>query len=167
MHSGFYCSVDTGTSFGDGGILAFGVNCFNMAFILPYLGFFLYKPLKKTGMRKLSMAIGSYIGINAASFAAVGIWYSATMFKNAEGQALYCPYPLSVSIPAMMIGHISLFGLAEIILTVVVLTFVEKLHQKHWMLFRIRQHLNHCEHTERCSHRTDSSGTSGNRYCLG
>ena len=57
--------------FGDGGILAFGANCFNMAFILPYLGFFLYKLLlKKTGMRKLSAAIGSYIGINAAAFCA-------------------------------------------------------------------------------------------------
>ena len=34
-----------------------------MAFILLYLGFFLYKLLlKKTGMRKLSAAIGSYIG---------------------------------------------------------------------------------------------------------
>ena len=52
------------------------------------------------------------------------------LFKNAEGQALYCPYPLSVSIPAMMIGHITLFGLAEIILTVVVLTFVEKVTPK-------------------------------------
>ena len=39
--------------FGDGGILAFGANCFNMAFVLPYLGFFLYKLLfKKTGKRK-------------------------------------------------------------------------------------------------------------------
>ena len=37
---------------------------------------------------------------------------------------------LSVSIPAMMIGHITLFGLAEIILTVVVLTFVEKVTPK-------------------------------------
>ena len=36
--------------FGDGGMLAFGANCFNMAFVLPYLGFFLYKLLfKKTG----------------------------------------------------------------------------------------------------------------------
>ena len=43
--------------FGDGGILAFGANCFNMAFVLPYLGFFLYKLLlNKTGMRKLSAA---------------------------------------------------------------------------------------------------------------
>ena len=99
-----------------------------MAFVLPYLGFFLYKLLlKKTGMRKLSAAIGAYIGINAAAFcAAVEFGIQPLLFKNAAGQALYCPYPLSVSIPAMMIGHITLFGLAEIVLTVVVLTFVEK-----------------------------------------
>ena len=106
--------------FGDGGILAFGANCFNMAFVLPYLGFFLYQLLlKKTGKRKLSAAIGAYVGINAAAFCAL-------LFKNVAGQALYCPYPLSVSIPAMMVGHITLFGLAEIVLTVVVLAFVEK-----------------------------------------
>ena len=82
-------------------------------------------------MRKLSAAIGSYIGINAAAFcAAVEFGIQPLLFKNAEGQALYCPYPLSVSIPAMMIGHITLFGLAEIILTVVVLTFVEKVTPK-------------------------------------
>lgn len=109
--------------FGDGGILAFGANCFNMAFVLPYLGYFLYKLfLKKTGKRKLSAAIGSYVGINAAAFcAAVEFGIQPLLFKDAAGQALYCPYPLSVSIPAMMIGHITLFGLAEI-----VLTFVEK-----------------------------------------
>ena len=36
--------------FGDGGILAFGANCFNMAFILPFLGFAIYKLIwEKTG----------------------------------------------------------------------------------------------------------------------
>lgn len=114
--------------FGDGGILAFGANCFNMAFVLPYLGFFLYQLLlKKTGKRKLSAAIGAYVGINAAAFcAAVEFGIQPLLFKNVAGQALYCPYPLSVSIPAMMVGHITLFGLAEIVLTVVVLAFVEK-----------------------------------------
>ena len=70
--------------FGDGGILAFGANCFNMAFILPYLGFFLYKLLlKKTGMRKLSAAISSYIGINAAAFcAAVEFGIQPLLFKK-------------------------------------------------------------------------------------
>ena len=105
--------------FGDG---------FNMAFVLPYLGFFLYQLLlKKTGKRKLSAAIGAYVGINAAAFcAAVEFGIQPLLFKNVAGQALYCPYPLSVSIPAMMVGHITLFGLAEIVLTVVVLAFVEK-----------------------------------------
>ena len=47
-------------------------------------------------MRKLSAAIGSYIGINAAAFcAAVEFGIQPLLFKNAEGQALYCPYPLS------------------------------------------------------------------------
>ena len=91
--------------FGDGGILAFGANCFNMAFVLPYLGYFLYKLfLKKTGKRKLSAAIGSYVGINAAAFcAAVEFGIQPLLFKDAAGQALYCPYPLSVSIPAMVL----------------------------------------------------------------
>lgn len=114
--------------FGDGGILAFGANCFNMAFVLPYLGFFLYKfLLKKTGMRKLSAAIGSYVGINAAAFcAAIEFGIQPLFFADGTGQALYCPYPLSVSIPAMMLGHITLFGLAEIVMTVAVLAFVER-----------------------------------------
>ena len=32
--------------FGDGGILSFGANCFNIAFILPFTGFFIYKIFK-------------------------------------------------------------------------------------------------------------------------
>ena len=56
--------------------------------------------------------------------------FSHCCSKMQKARLLYCPYPLSVSIPAMMIGHITLFGLAEIILTVVVLTFVEKVTPK-------------------------------------
>ena len=39
---------------------------------------------------------------------------------------MYCPYPLSISVPAMMIGHLTLFGIAEVVLTTAILTFVEK-----------------------------------------
>ena len=106
--------------FGDGGILAFGANCFNMAFVLPYLGFFLYQLLlKKTGKRKLSAAIGAYVGINAAAFcAAVEFGIQPLLFKNVAGQALYCPYPLSVSIPAIP-DHFSVFQ--KIILEILIL----------------------------------------------
>ena len=65
--------------FGDGGILAFGANCFNMAFVLPYVGFFIYKLILKlaggeekagSGFHYLGAAVGSYIGINAAALLA-------------------------------------------------------------------------------------------------
>ena len=33
--------------FGDGGILAFGANCFNMAFVLPFSGYAVYSLLRR------------------------------------------------------------------------------------------------------------------------
>lgn len=87
--------------FGDGGILAFGANCFNMAFMLPFIGFALYKFIwKKTGKRKLGAAVGSYVGINVAAFcAAIEFGIQPILFTDAAGKALYCPYPLSISVP--------------------------------------------------------------------
>jgi cobalt/nickel transport system permease protein len=77
--------------FGDGGILAFGANCFNMAFILPFLGFAIYKLIwEKTGKRKLAAGIGSYIGINAAAFcAAIEFGIQPLLFTDAAGKAYY------------------------------------------------------------------------------
>ncbi|MCH4071550.1 cobalt transporter CbiM [Pseudoramibacter sp.] len=117
--------------FGDGGILSFGANCFNMAFVLPFVGYGIYRLLlgKKTGGRRelISAGLGSYAGINAAAFcAAVEFGIQPMLFRDAAGNALYCPYGLNVSIPVMMIGHLTLFGLAEVIFTVAVLTFVRK-----------------------------------------
>lgn len=43
--------------FGDGGILAFGANCFNMAFVLPFTGYAVYQFLRK----RLTSAKGEYI----------------------------------------------------------------------------------------------------------
>ena len=113
--------------FGDGGILAFGANCFNMAFVLPFSGYFLYDKLRGRFGERVAAAIGAYVGINmAALFAAVEFGIQPLLFTDAAGQALYCPYPLSVSIPAMMAGHLTLFGLAEAAFTVAVLTYLQK-----------------------------------------
>lgn len=92
--------------FGDGGILAFGANSFNMAFALPFTGYFVYHGVKKLISSDIIAAgIGSYVGINVAAFcAAVEFGIQPLLFTDAAGQALYCPYPLSISIPAMMIG---------------------------------------------------------------
>lgn len=121
--------------FGDGGILAFGANCFNMSFILPFVGYYSYRlfcklfkadELGASGSRKvLSAGLGSYLGINAAALmAAIEFGIQPMLFSDAAGQPLYCPYGLSVSVPAMMIGHLTIFGLAEVIFTVAIYSFL-------------------------------------------
>ncbi len=115
--------------FGDGGILSFGANCFNMAFILPYLGYYLYQLFvgksEKKSRNFISAFIASYVAINiAALFAAIEFGIQPILFKDASGNALYCPYSLSVSIPAMMIEHLVLFGFVEAIFTAGVLSYL-------------------------------------------
>lgn len=116
--------------FGDGGILSLGANIFNIAFILPYVGYAVYSLIKNHSKSKageyIGAAVGSYIGINAAALmTAIEFGIQPYLFKDAAGQALYCPYGLNVSIPAMMAGHLTLFGLAEVVFTVAVLAFVK------------------------------------------
>jgi len=116
--------------FGDGGILSFGANCFNMAFVLPYFGYFIYRLIagksEKKSRQLLGAAVGSYAGINLAAFcAAIEFGIQPYLFHDAAGKALYCPYTLNVSIPAMMIGHFTLFGIAEIVYTVAVYSYVK------------------------------------------
>lgn len=117
--------------FGDGGILAFGANCFNMAFVLPFVGYFVYKFVKDRVQSEkgeyVGIALGSYFGINVAALcAAIEFGLQPLLFTDAAGQALYCPYPLSVSIPAMMIPHLAVAGVVELLFTVFIFTFIKK-----------------------------------------
>ena len=117
--------------FGDGGILSFGANCFNMAFILPFLGYYTYKFIKdRVKSRRgeyIGMAVGSYFGISvAALFAALEFGIQPLLFKDAAGQALYSPYPLSASIPAMLIPHLLMAGIVEAVFTVAIFAFVKR-----------------------------------------
>jgi cobalt/nickel transport system permease protein len=117
--------------FGDGGILAFGANCFNMAFVIPFLGYFIYKFIKDRAKTKtgeyIGLAIGSYVGINVAAFcAAIEFGIQPALFKDAAGLPMYCPYPLSVSIPAMLIPHLLVAGVVEAAFTVAIVAFIKR-----------------------------------------
>lgn len=117
--------------FGDGGILAFGANCFNMAVVLPFTGYAVYKFLRRQlsapSGEYIAAGVGAYVGINAAALvAAIEFGIQPLLFTDAAGQALYCPYPLWISVPAMMIGHLTLFGLAEVVFTTAVLAYLRK-----------------------------------------
>ena len=117
--------------FGDGGILALGANCFNMGFVLPMVGFSIYRFIssRKAGLggELLGAAVGSYVALNcAALLAAIEFGIQPLLFTDAAGNALYCPYPLWVSIPAMLLGHLTVAGIAEVVFTVGILAFVRK-----------------------------------------
>lgn len=116
--------------FGDGGILSLGANCFNMAFVLPHVGYAIYRAISERiggeRGRLVGAGVGSYVGLNAAALlCALEFGVQPLLFHDASGAALYCPYPLSVAIPAMMLGHLTIAGLAEVVFTVGILAFVQ------------------------------------------
>ncbi len=118
--------------FGDGGILAIGANCFNMAVVGSLVAYGVYRLLSgrvslTSGRRVISAAIAGYVSINAAAFlAAIEFGIQPMLFKDANGVPLYSFYPLSVAIPAMMIGHLTFAGIAEAIVTGGVVAYLQK-----------------------------------------
>jgi cobalt/nickel transport system permease protein len=117
--------------FGDGGILAFGVNCFNMAFVLPFVGYALYGLLvgdaqtASAGRRSIAAFVASYAALAISALcAAIEFGIQPLLFTDASGAALYCPYPLSVSIPAMLIPHLLVACVVEGVATVAIHEFV-------------------------------------------
>ena len=115
--------------FGDGGILSLGANCFNMAFVLPFVGFAIYKAISKRigGDRGelIGAGVGSYVGLNvAALLTAIEFGIQPLLFTSPDGAALFCPYPIQVAVPAMMLGHLTIAGLAEAGFTVGILSFL-------------------------------------------
>ena len=117
--------------FGDGGVLAFGANCFNMAFVLPFAGYAIYilitKNKKDGAIKYIAAALSSYIALNLAALcAAIEFGIQPLLFKDAAGHAIYCPYDLSISIPAMLIPHLAVAGVVEALFTVAIFAFVKK-----------------------------------------
>jgi len=117
--------------FGDGGITAIGANCFNMAVVMPFVGYYIYRLVAghapSYGRRIAASGIGSWVGIVAASIAAgfeVGL--QPLIAHTANGQPLYAPYPLNIAVPAMAIGHALVFGPLEAVITMGVVAVLGK-----------------------------------------
>jgi cobalt/nickel transport system permease protein len=118
--------------FGDGGITTIGANCFNMAFIEVFVGYYLYKIISgpssvASGRRVIAAGIAGYIAINVAAFsAAIMFGIQPLLHKTASGQSLYCPYGLNVTIFAMLGEHLLIFGWVEAIVTALVIKYLQK-----------------------------------------
>jgi len=118
--------------FGDGGITAIGANCFNMAFIEVFLGYYLYKLISgsssiTSARRVIAAGIAGYVAINVAALsAAIMFGVQSLLHKTADGYSLYCPYGLNVAIPTMLAEHMLVFGWVEAIVTASVVKYIQK-----------------------------------------
>lgn len=117
--------------FGDGGITAYGANCFNMAIVGSVVAYLVYRVVAgqsalRSKRRVVAAAIAGYTAINAAAFcAAIEFGLQPRLFHDAAGAPLYAPYPLHIAIPAMMIGHLTIAGLAELVLTAGLVSYLQ------------------------------------------
>jgi cobalt/nickel transport system permease protein len=121
--------------FGDGGILAIGANCFNMAVVLPYVAYYIYQAIAGSSpvdsrRRPLGAALGGWMGLTvAAFFAGVEFGIQPLLFHTANGTPLYAPYPLSVAIPAMVIPHLLVASVIEGLVTALVVAYLQRANQ--------------------------------------
>ncbi len=105
--------------FGDGGVTAIGANCLNMAIVGSFVAYATYALVAgrsdiQSPRRIVAAGVAGYVGINvAALFAAVEFGVQPWLFHDASGAPLYAPYPLSIAVPAMLAGHLTLAGFAE------------------------------------------------------
>lgn len=118
--------------FGDGGITAIGANCFNMAFVMPITGYFVYSQISGSSpvnsfRRVIAAGIAGYTGLVLASLCAgVEFGIQPLLHKTASGQALYCPYGLKVAVATMLGEHLLIFGWVELLVTALVIKFLQK-----------------------------------------
>ena len=118
--------------FGDGGILTFPANAFNMAVVMPFVAYGVYRLLaRRTALssrrRVAAAAIGGYAGLNAAALcAAVEFGVQPELFHRADGTPLYAPFHLAQTIPAMLLAHLTVAGAVEAAVTGGVVAYLQR-----------------------------------------
>ena len=118
--------------FGDGGITAIGANCFNMAIIGTLAAYACYRlvagraPLDSP-RRVMAAALAGYLSINLSALAAaIELGLQPLLYRDTSGVPLYAPYPLRIAIPAVMIGHLTVAGLAEAVISAGVVGYLQR-----------------------------------------
>lgn len=118
--------------FGDGGILSLGANIFNMAIIIPFVSYFLYKLISSkseisSNRRFIGSIIAGYIAINIGALCAgIELGLQPLLFHTANGMPLYAPYSLMQTVPAMLFAHLTLAGPVEAVVTGLIVKYLQK-----------------------------------------
>jgi cobalt/nickel transport system permease protein len=118
--------------FGDGGITAIAANCFNMAVVMPFIAYYLYKAISgsteiASSRRVIAAAIAGYVSLTlAAAFTGFEFGIQPILHHTSEGVPLYMPYPLSVTVPAMVLEHALGFGILEALITALIFAYLQR-----------------------------------------
>lgn len=118
--------------FGDGGITTLGANSFNMAILGSFVAYGLYRLIASGAevaarRRIAAAAIAGYVSINVSALAtAIEFGIQPALFHDPSGAPLYAPYSLGIAIPAMMVGHLTLAGLAEAVLSAGMISYLQR-----------------------------------------
>ena len=118
--------------FGDGGITTYAANCLNMAVVGALVASASYrliagKSALASPRRVVAAAAAGYLALNvAALLTAIEFGVQPMFFHDASGSPLYAPYPLAIALPAMMIGHLAIAGLAELVLSAGLVAYLQR-----------------------------------------
>jgi len=99
-----------------------------MAVFMPFIAYYIFMLINKNPQKKSRVYIASFISgylslVLAAILTAVEFGIQPLIASTADGKALYCPYDLSIAIPAMAIEHLLLFGIVEGIITATIVSY--------------------------------------------
>jgi len=118
--------------FGDGGITAIAANCFNMAVMIPFVAYYVYRLISKgteitSSRRVIAAAIAGYISLTlAAGLAGFEFGLQPLLHHDASGLPLYMPYPLNVTVPAMLLEHTFGFSILEALVTALIFAYIQR-----------------------------------------
>lgn len=128
--------------FGDGGILALGANVFNLAVILPFVSYGIYRLIAgksevQSKRQWIAAAIAGYIGLStAALFTGIEFGLQPLLFHTVDGTPLYSPYGLNIAVPAMLFSHLTIAGPVEGLVSALVVRYLQRTNPA---MLRLRQ----------------------------
>ncbi len=125
--------------FGDGGITTYAINALAMGYVASFSGYYTYKLLKNRVSDKVNYFVSGWVSIVLASLVvAVVLGVEPWFARDAQGNPVYFPYGLKVTIPAVVGSTMLFFGMVEGAFTLFGISYFKKyLHveQTHRVVF--------------------------------
>lgn len=117
---------------GDGGITAIGANCFNIAIVMPFVGWWIYRLIAgkapvKSMRHWLGGAVAGYMALGvAAIITGIQFGIQPLIARDTAGHAMYAPFGLHISVPMMALEHFLIFCFVEAAVTGLAVAYFQR-----------------------------------------